>query len=159
MTLAGYVYVPQYITDHIHLGVVPASGEPSGFGSHGEPPYRLDQVRKRMPILRYKSDFEQAWDGTPHDHALKDSDGNPLIFRDVRYEVRVTPANFDLLTNLLLRRVYLVDNFHCADNVDHTPFVKVYRLAEMAYDSNLDPTLEHQIVSLLFLDMYTVPGL
>lgn len=154
--LVGYSYVPLTLTNHIHLGVW--SGSPTGFGVYGEPPYKIGHVQKRMPIYSALSSFERAWNGTPHDHVVK-SGSNPFVFKDLRYEVRVDPETFDLLTHLVKRRVFLVDNYHCDDTVSHTSFVKVFFFEDMAYDSNLDPMLQYQIVSLTFLDMNTVAGL
>jgi hypothetical protein len=157
MTLAGYVYTPKTVTNHLHLGVAPAvGGSPSGMGAHGEPPYLISHVQKRFPIFSSLSSFNRSLDGSPHGHVLKDVSGVPVIFQDMRYEVRVSPETFDLLKNLLKRDVLLIDNIHCADDQNHAPFIRVMRFDEMQYDSNLEPMLIHQVVNLTFLDMQTV---
>jgi len=151
--LAGYSYTPKTLTNHLHLGVWSTS--PTGFGVYGEPPYRIGHVQKRLPVFSTMSSLERALNGVPHDHVLKSS-GEPIIFKDMRYEVRVDPETFDLLIHLLKRRVFLVDNYHCEDTVSHTSFVKIYFFDDMSYDSNLDPMLQYQIVNLAFVDMNTV---
>lgn len=155
MTLAGYSYTPKTIQDHIHLGVVPDSGSPSGFGSYGEPPYTIRHVISRTPIFHTEGDFVRAWDNTPYAHTRRKADGEPFIPVDYEYTVRVDPEAFDLLQNLQKRYVYLVDHWHCPATEDHTPFVVIMWFDGMRYDSFLGQKLEHQIVNLVFLDAHT----
>lgn len=155
MTLPGYSYTPKIIQDHIHLGVVPASGPPSGFGAHGEPPYLIRHVIKRTPIFHVEGDYVRAWDNTPHAHTRRKANGTPFVPVDYEYNVRVAPDAFDLLYHLQKRFVYLVDHWHCIASEDHTPFVTIMWFDGMRYDSFLDQKLDHQIVYLSFLDAHS----
>jgi hypothetical protein len=83
-------------------------------------------------------------------------DDSPFFATDMKYEVRVSPASFDLLKHLVKRYLYLVDVLHCEDNQDHSPFVKVMWFDRMDYDSTLEPMLTHRIIVLTFLDANTV---
>lgn len=155
MTLPGYSYTPKTIQDHIHLGVVPASGPPVGFGVYGEPPYLVRHVISRTPVFHTEGEFVRAWDNTPHAHTRRKADGSPFIPVDYEYNVRVDPEAFDLLFNLQKRLVYLVDHWHCPANESHTPFVTIMWFDGMRYESYLGQKLEHQILSLSFLDAHT----
>lgn len=157
MVLPGYTYVPyESVEDHIHLGVVPPDGgDPTGFGDHGEPPYRIPHV-ERSPFWETLAEFNRAWDGTPYNHVLKDDSANPLVFTGIKYETRVSPETLDLLIHLLKRELYVVDSLHCPDNTDHTPYVKKMLFDDLAYEEHLEPLLNYQIVTLSMLDMNTV---
>lgn len=166
MSLPGFTPGVYNIIRHIHLGAVPYDGSaPTGFLSHGEPPYQvgapgLGAVIGRTPVFSGMSDFVRAWDGTPFDHTIRiNTNVSPITFVGLQYRLRVDQATLDILQALLRRRVYLVDTRHCLDNVDHTPYVKQYFFNDLSYDENLDPLLNHNLVTATFEDMYTVAGL
>lgn len=161
MTIPGFTPAPGYsIQNHIHLGAVPYTGSPSGFGAHGEPPYKFGHVEERTPVFDTMSDFQRAWDGTPFEHVLRTTDNtSPVTFYNLRYKVRTDQAGMDILRALWQRRVYLVDSIHCPDASDHTPYVRVMWFQELTYSEHLDPVLDLNELQLTFMDMSTVSPL
>jgi len=155
-------YTPSSATmqKHIHLGVVPFSGSPTGFGAHGEPPYTYDHVNRRTPVYEAIGDLSRAWDGTPSDHVLRTSTGsNSLVLFHVQFTLRVTAAELEELSQMVKRRVYLCDTLHCADNLDHTPFVKIMWFEDLKYEGQVDPMANENDITIAFRDMNTVTAL
>lgn len=150
-----------FVQNHIHLGAVPNDGStPTGWDSDGAPPYKFGHVQKRRPTYSSPSEFTRSWTGVPHDHVLRTSDlADPITFKDISYEIRVPMQDLDLLVALFKRRVYLIDNRHCEDGQDHTPYIRQMFFDGLSYEENLDPMLTYNIVSVTLMDMSTVAGL
>jgi hypothetical protein len=160
MTIPGFTPIEVEPQAHIHLGLVPRSGSPSGFGSHNEPPYTFRHIEKRIPHFEGQYEFVNAIDGTPADHTpLHPTTGDALVKTDYQYTIRVSATEEQILIRLLHNRVYLVDSRHCPDNQDHAPYTKIMAFAELAYNSNYDPQLKFNQITLTFKDMDTVAGL
>lgn len=157
MVLAGFTAGLQIAQDHIHLGVVPASGPPIGFDSDGAPPYKIFHVQKRLPKYEGFQEFVRSWNGTPHDHVLKNSTLTaPITFTGFVYEVRVDLPTVDLLQALLHRRVYLVDSRHPNNGISHASYVRTMFFQNLEFEENLDPMLQFNIMNITFEDMDTV---
>lgn len=162
MTIPGFTANLSTVQNHIHLGVKPLDGSgPTGFGAHGEPPYRYT-VQKRLPHFEFQGEFDRSWIGTPFVHILKTSDGSkPLTYQDLQYTMKVTLAQLDELEAMLgwPAGVYLVDHRHCGDTADHTMYVKLMFFAEINYNDHYDPLLNNNEIVCLFKDMNTVSPL
>lgn len=158
--LLHYTPFPGTLQNHIHLGAVPYSGSPSGFGGHGEPPYKFGHIEKRLPTIDVVSNFQRSIDGTPFEETLRTtSKDDPVVFENVQYGLRVTYENFRVLVALSQRRVYLVDSWHCADTSDHTPYVKIMYFQNIVYNEFIDPLLNNNEVTINLIDMNTIAGL
>lgn len=158
--IPGYTPTSIDIQNHIHLGLVPRDGSgPTGFGAHGEPPYKFQHVEKHYPVLNAQADFIRAWDGTPHDHVLSDTSGIPIVFEDIRMNLRITSVDVETLRRMLKARVYFVDIFHCADTIDHTPYVKIMWLSDAQPGDPVDQMKNFINCDIYLTDMNTVAGL
>lgn len=161
MTIPGYSYIPKTLRRHIHMGLVPDDGsDPDGFGTYNEPPYTFESIKVRQPVYNVTSDLARSWTGVPYVHTLKSGDDQlAVVFTNYRYDLRVNQEELDILAHLVGNKIYLVDNFHCADNLDHTIYTKVYWFDKLDYSEHRDPMLTINYVSILVQDLSTIaPG-
>lgn len=158
MVLAGFTPGFAIAQDHIHLGAVPNDGSmPIGFDGDGAPPYKIYHIQKRLPRYEGYYEFVRSWNGTPVDHVLRTDDlADPITFTGFVYEVRVDLPTLDLLTALLLRKVYLIDNRHPNNGINHSAYVRIMLFEKMEFEENLEPMLQFNIVNITFTDEDTV---
>lgn len=131
------------VMNHIHLDL------PENLSAHPEhAPLRKWTVVERQPVMETYASFDRAWDGTEQFASMSDSGGNPALFRNFRYTLRVPLPDIDALESLLLQIVLLVDNRHCPDGQDHTPYLREMRFAELKYGAPLDKLLQRQDVEI-----------
>lgn len=157
MTIPGFTPDLSTTKDHIHLGLVPFDGSaPTGFGVHGEPPYTF-RARNRKPHFEAYVTFDRAVNGAPIIQTLRNEDNTRTqVFEDVQYDIRTTIDGLNILKQLYGNICYLVDNRHCSDTEDHSPFVRTMFFAELDYNEFLDQNLEHNIISITFKDADTI---
>lgn len=125
------------LQSHIHLS-----------GALGDAPENAPNLTWKVTERRLSIRFHGSVDYTrtayirPFDP--KDSEGNPLVFTDYAYTVRIfdedpNEAN-TLLTTLLAmlrKEVYLCDSFHANNGADHTSDIKT-----VFFENAEDPVAE-----------------
>lgn len=155
--LPGFSPASYSLQDHFHLGVVPFNGDaPTGFGAHGEPPYQFT-ANHRVPKYEAMVTMVRSWSGKGRIHSLRTSDlTKPVVFTDIEYTLLVNPQQYDILSQMQKQEVYLVDHYHCANTVDHTPFVKHMWFADFSFSDHLDPLLNRSRVVIFLKDMNSV---
>jgi len=74
--------------------------------------------------------------------------GQNIVRRDLRYRIKVNATQTktieerkELFYSWFGTRILLVDNIHCADGVDHTPFVQPYILMPSTSIEPLDSAM------------------
>lgn len=132
------------VQDHIHLSLPEnLSGPPEN-----APKFKF-KVLERTPEYEVYASFDRAWDGTPHVSSIADAQGEPRVFLNYRYTLRVRPEELAQIKAMLLRHLLLVDNEHCPDGQDHTPYIHPVRFMRLDYRRRFDPLLNWQEVEVL----------
>ena len=93
---------------HIHLG-------------DDSPPTAEYVAIRRTPDHKVILTLERALDGSLHRHALS-SGGNPIVFTDRIYQLKVSQAQLATITGLLGKAVNAIDHIH--DPVDHAGYTE-----------------------------------
>jgi hypothetical protein len=128
------------IQPHIHLGISKTSAPENA------PLYAL-QVNTPRPKSEVYLSFEHSLDGYPHLHVLTDTNGIPMNFIDYQYDVISHPSTgygYDVfleISKYLGQPVWFVDNFHCPDGADHTPYIKNYVLVGIEFLYEVNPNM------------------
>lgn len=142
--------------DHIHLcyandGLTGASQSLDGSGG----PIWVFKVQERIPHYEAHMSFERTWRG--YSAAHRELIGNsPVIFSDFQFKIRCTPELYDRLAQMFGYYVLFVDSRHCADDVDHTPYLRKMFMADFSPIDQLTPTLGYYVVQILLKDSDTV---
>lgn len=89
-------------------------------------------------------------------HLLVDVSGDPIIFENFEYQLKITAAEFTTLKSELGKRVYFVDHDHVADDADHTDHVKTYAFVAMEAVEPFTTALEDFMVNVTLVDDETV---
>lgn len=131
------------VQDHIHLDL------PTNIsGSPENAPIRTWTVTDRQPVPEVYADLDRSWVGEELFNSMANAQGNPAVFWNMRYTVRVPKADFSALRALLLQTVSLIDNEHCQDGQDHTSYIQNMRMMEFKYAGPYDKLLERQDVEI-----------
>lgn len=140
------------VQNHIHLGAVGASP----LSINNEPPLTLYHVQKRSPHYSIVAALNRSRTANPAFHVNKDmSTEIPYLFVGMEYEVRVNDAELQVLLSLAGTIMNLVDNRHCPNDTDHSPYIRQMAMMAPVYSGNLDPMLSYNIVTLSFEDANT----
>jgi len=153
--IPGFVYTPVKIQDHIHLGFLKDDLTYTGLGPYNEPPYEF-HVIKRMPSLDIPVSINRTWNYRPIDQ-IQHIDGKSIKFKNMDYELRVTPDKLAILEALAGNRVLLIDNFHCDPTEDHTPYIRFMHFSKYNPPDALEPTQQYVVLSIGFIDLDTIP--
>jgi len=152
----------QYVQDHIHLA------ESLGGAPENAPIYQW-VVSKRSQIPVFDINVQRSLDGTPFAYVVKKG-GTPVQHQDFSYTVRlegdadrgVAGSNTvwdyqDRLLDLIGKRLYLVDNRHPANGLDHTAFIRPVMISRVGDIQDEHPLLRYFYVQVYLADI-TVPS-
>lgn len=118
---------------HIHLSLT-LGGAPENA------PDTKYSVYKRTPVIAALLKIERGLTGQAHLHVLGDNAGDPIVFRNWRYQIKVDDGDaLNTLSGLLGRRCYLVDSYHPDDWEDHTSHVRQVILVGISEIEHFNP--------------------
>jgi hypothetical protein len=91
-------------------------------------------------------------------HRLR-RDGQVVKLMDYKYIVRVSDywgmtklERWDALLDMLGQPVYLVDNLHCDEGIDHTPYVRQMYLSDISDIRNINVQLDPLYLTIELVD-------
>lgn len=159
--LPGYSPSGAIPRKHIHLGVFKAAftetnPHTDNFTGVHAPPYTFSPVLERLPRFEAQADFSRALNGYPISQVVLDSTGKPRVYTDLRFKLRVTQPELEILVRLLHQIVWFIDSIHCDDAAEHAYFIRVMHFIDLTFEEDLDRHNNYQIVTVEFKDMDTI---
>lgn len=133
---------------HIHI-----DGSLGG-APENAPPDKYKALR-RTQFYDAKIDVERGKTGKLFTDTFT-SGGDPIIFTNYDFTLRVTEAELQALVSLLHQDVYFVDNVHPDDGEDHTDYVRTMYFSTLKVMKHTSPALTYYIVAISLLDNDTV---
>ena len=134
--------MPTNIQSHIHLSKT----------LQGSPEFSPDtkwRVTERQEVPEVYLEVNRTLTGHLKKHVLTDASGNPQLFVNYRFVIRVsdydgldTTQRLNILKDMYGREVSFVDIEHPDDGEDHTSSVKPMFVRSVAEIKNLDPALQ-----------------
>ncbi len=153
--LPGYSPLVTIAQNHIHLGV----WNGSGMTAYNEPPYKFFHVLRITPHFTAMATVKRSWTGAGSLHVVSDGSGNPIVYKEFEIQLRIAKTQLPLLAALQWRDLWYVDELHCPDFFDHTPFLRHMVMTDLKQDDDLTPDRANPLVTLQLTDMDTVPSL
>lgn len=151
-----------YVQDHIHLAeTLQADGEKA-------PIYKWTTT-SREEVIVFDVSVRRSLSGVPFAHVVT-KNGAPVLHYDFIYNIRLegdadlgvpgtnTVWDYqDRLIGMAGKHIYLVDNRHCVDDLDHTAYVYPVMISKFSNLKDEHPLLKYFYVQ-VYLNDLTVPA-
>lgn len=137
------------IQDHCHISsTLQVAGEKA--------PDKSYKAIRRRPSYLIPLMPNRGLTGRLFIHRLVDVGGDPIVFTDFEYMLKVTPTELTALEAELGRSVYFCDHDHPDDGEDHTSVVRTMLFSELQHVKDYDPKLTYFDVMVKLIDGDTV---
>ncbi len=142
--------MPMSLQNHIHLDTtISENGEKA--------PSTKWKALSRVPDVQVYASVSRSITGKLQVQVASNDGELPTQFTNYEYTLKVTPTELATLVSMLGKHVYLVDHYHCADNADHSEYIRTMFFAQMG---NIKPPAEnvdvYYAVTISLLDADTV---
>jgi hypothetical protein len=129
------------VQNHIHLD----------FNLDGAPenaPADIFVATQMSPQFQVFASFKRSLSGKPHLHVHTDDSGNPKVFEDYVFEIRLRSEvdgqsldTYNALREKLWQGVYFIPHLHPDDGEDHNSYVRRMVITDVGPIQPIDPKL------------------
>lgn len=135
----------QPVQNHIHMDLAANIG-----GAPENSPVLKWTIKDRSIVMEIFVSLDRGWTNKPFFGAVVDEDtGQPALNENMRYTLRVTSSELETLKTLAGRMLACCDNFHPADDADHTDHIFYAYLTKFDYAGKYDPLLRWHDINIL----------
>jgi hypothetical protein len=140
------------IQNHIHLDFIQN-------GSPENAPSDTFVATQMSPQFQVFASFKRSLSAKPHLHVHTDDSGNPKVFEDYVFEIRLRSEvdgesldTYNALREKLWQGVYFVPHLHPDDGENHATYVRSMVLTEVGPIQLIDPKLRNFSFKLVLQD-------